>query len=43
MDRERLLDVRFADDVALTTGSIEDTAHQLSIVNEASLKVDPKT
>ena len=37
IDGEKLLDLRFADDVALTTEDVKDMEHQLNTVNEESL------
>ena len=39
---EKLTDLRFADDVALTTSSVEDMEVQLNILNEESKKVGLK-
>ena len=39
IDGEKLLDLRFADDVALTTEDVKDIEHQLNTVNEESLKL----
>ena len=41
-DGERLTDLRFADDVALTTNTIEDMEQQLNILNEQSKRVGLK-
>ena len=38
VDGEKLSDLRFADDVALTTEDVNNMEHQLNIVNEESLK-----
>ena len=38
MDGGKLSDLRFADDVALTTDGFKDREHQLNTVNEESLK-----
>ena len=37
IDGEKLLNLRFADDVALTTEDVRDMEHQLITVNEESL------
>ena len=42
VDEERLSDLRFADDVALPTETIEDREHQSNAVNEESLEVGIK-
>ena len=42
IDGEKLTDLRFADDVALTTGTVEDMEVQLNILNEESKKVGLK-
>ena len=34
IDREKLYDLRFADDVALTTENVKDMEHQLNTVDE---------
>ena len=39
---ERLTDLRFADDVALTTNTVEDMEQQLNILNEKSKRVGLK-
>ena len=39
IDGERLTDLRFADDVALTTNTIEDMEQQPNILNEQSKSV----
>ena len=36
IDGEKLSNLRFADDVALTTEDVRDMVHQLTIVNEES-------
>ena len=41
-DGEKLSDVRFADDEALTTEDMKKMEHQLNTVNEESLKIDLK-
>ena len=38
ISREKLLDLRFPDDVALTTEDVKDMEHQLNTVNAESLK-----
>ena len=38
VDGEKLLGLRFANDVALTTEGVEDIEHQLNTVNEESLQ-----
>ena len=43
IDREKLSDLRFADDAAQTTESITDREHQLNTQKEESLKVVFKT
>ena len=40
---EKMSDLRFADDVALTTENVKDMEHQLSTVNEEILKTGLKT
>ena len=42
IDKGKLSDLRFADDVALTTEGAKDLEHQLSIVNGESLKIGLK-
>ena len=42
IDGERLTDLRFADDVALTTNTIEDMEQHLNILNEQSKRVGLK-
>ena len=42
VDGEKLTDLRFADDVALTTSTVEDMEVQLNILNEESKKVGLK-
>ena len=42
IDGEKLTDLRFADDVALTTSSVEDMDVQLNILNEESKRVGLK-
>ena len=42
IDREKLSNLRFADDVALTTDDVKDMEHQLKTVNEESLKISLK-
>ena len=42
IDGEKLLDLRFADDAALTTEDVKDMEHQLNPVNEESLKTGLK-
>ena len=37
---EKLSNLKFADDVALTTEDVKDMEHQLSTVNEESLKIE---
>ena len=39
---EKLLDLRFADDVALTTEDVKGMEHQLNTVNEESLMIGLK-
>ena len=41
-DGEKLSDLRFADDVALTTENVKNSEHQLNTVNEENLRVDLK-
>ena len=41
-DGEKLFDLRFASDVALTTEDVEDMEHQLNTVNKESLKIGLK-
>ena len=41
-DGEKLSNLRFADDVALTTEDVKDIEHQLNTVNEESLKIGLK-
>ena len=43
IDGEKLLDLRFADDVALTTEVVKDMEHQLNTLNEESLEIGLKT
>ena len=43
LDGKRLSDLSFADDVALTTETIEDKEHQLNTMEEESVKVGLKT
>ena len=43
IDRENLSNVRFADDVALTTEDVKNIEHQLNTVNEESLQIGLKT
>ena len=43
IDGKKLTDLRFADDVPLTTSSREDMEVQLNILNEESIKVGLKT
>ena len=38
IEGEKLLDLRFADDVALTTEGVKDMEHQLNNVNKESVK-----
>ena len=38
IDGEKLSDLIFADDVALTTEDVKEMEHQLNIINEESLK-----
>ena len=42
IDGEKLSDLRFADDVAVTTKDVKDMEHQLNIVNEESLEIGLK-
>ena len=42
IDGERLTDLRFADDVALTTNNVDDMEQQLNILNDQSKKVGLK-
>ena len=42
IDGEKLTNLRFADDVALTTEDVKDMEHQLNNVNEKSLKIGLK-
>ena len=42
IDGEKLSNLRFADDVALTTEDMRDMEHQLTTVNEESLKIGLK-
>ena len=42
-DGEKLLDLTFADGVALTTEGVKDMEHQLNTVNEESIKIGLKT
>ena len=42
IDGEKLTDLRFADDEALTTSTVEDMEVQLNILNEESKKVGLK-
>ena len=42
IDGDKLLDLRFVDDVALTTEGVNNMEHQLNIMNEESLKIGPK-
>ena len=42
IDGEKLSNLRFADDVALTTEDVRDMEHQLITVNEESLKIGLK-
>ena len=42
IDGEKLSDLRFAEDVALTTENVRDMEHQLITVNEESLKIGLK-
>ena len=42
IDGEKLADLRFADDVALTTNSVKDMEIQLNILNQESKKVGLK-
>ena len=42
IDGERLTDLRFADDVALTTNSVEDMEMQLNILNHESKRIGLK-
>ena len=42
IDGEKLSNLRFADDVALTTEDVTDMEHQLITVNEESLKIGLK-
>ena len=42
IDGEKLSDVRFADDVALTTEDVKDMEHLLNTVNKESLKTGLK-
>ena len=39
IDGEKLSDLKFADDVALTTEDVKDMEHQLNTVNKESLKI----
>ena len=39
IDGEKLSDLRFGDDVALTTEGVKDMEQQLHVVNEDSLKI----
>ena len=43
IDREKLSDLGFADDVALTTEDVKDIEHQLNTLNEESLKIGLNT
>ena len=43
IDGEKLSNLRFADDVALTTEDVRDMEHQLITVSEESLKIGLKT
>ena len=43
IDGEKLSNLRFADDVALTTEDVRDMEHQLITVNEESLNIGLKT
>ena len=42
IDGEKLSNLRFADDVTLTTKDVRDMEHQLITVNEESLKIGLK-
>ena len=42
IDGEKLTDLRFADDVALTTSSVKDMEIQLNIINQESKKIGLK-
>ena len=42
IDGEKLSNLRFADDVALTTKDVRDMEHQLITVNEESLNIGLK-
>ena len=42
IDGEELSDLKFADDVALTTGVVKDMDHQINSVNEESSKISLK-
>ena len=42
IDGERLTDLRFADDIALTTNNVDDMEQQLNILNDQSKKVGLK-
>ena len=42
IDGEKLSNLRFVDDVALTTESVKDVEHQLNTVNKESLKIGLK-
>ena len=42
MDGEKLWDLTFADDVALSTEGVKDMEHQLNTVSEESLKMSLK-
>ena len=42
IDGEKLTDLRFADDVALTTNSVKDMEIQLNIINQESKKIGLK-
>ena len=42
IDGEKLSNLRFADDVALTTEDVRDLEHRLIMVNEESLKIGLK-
>ena len=42
IDGEKLSNLRFADDVALTTDDVKDMERQLKTVNEESLKISLK-
>ena len=42
IDEEELSDLKFADDVALTTRVVNDMDHQINSVNEESSKISLK-